>query len=65
MRSDLVEPGPHWEAALRYLGLAESTPTGSADLPDIVLAIVDKLQQLEARIASEGSVLPSEPTSDA
>ncbi len=50
MRNELTEPGPHWEAALRYLGLPESTSAGTAALPEIVLAIVDKLQQLETEL---------------
>ncbi len=60
MRSELVEPGPHWQAALRYLGLPESTGAGTADLPDIVLAIVDRLQRLEAQLESERRSPPRE-----
>ena len=60
MRSELVEPGPRWQAALRYLGLPESTGAGTADLPDIVLAIVDRLQRLEAQLKSERRSPPRE-----
>ncbi len=65
MRSELVEPGPHWQAALRYLGLPKSTGAGTADLPDIVLAIVDKLQRLETQLETEpGSPLHEQGPQD-
>jgi hypothetical protein len=50
MREELVEPGPRWEAALRYLGLPTSTRACASDLAEIVLAVVDTREQLVARL---------------
>jgi hypothetical protein len=53
MREELVEPGPRWEAALRYLGLPTTTQASPAALPDVVLAIVERLEQIEARLDAQ------------
>ena len=50
MREELIEPGPRWEAALHYLGLPATARTSTSDLTEIVLAVVEKLEQLEARL---------------
>ena len=64
MRQELIEPGPRWEAALRYLGLPASTPVSAASLADIVLALAEKLERLESRAAAEeGSGPPPRPPS--
>jgi hypothetical protein len=51
MRQELVEPGPRWEAALRYLGLPASTPVSAASLGDIVLALAERVEHLESQLA--------------
>ena len=51
MRSELFDPGPRWEAARRYLGLPETA--SHLALEEIVLAMVEKLQQIEARLDAE------------
>ncbi len=53
MREELVEPGPRWAAALHYLGLPSTTRATPAELTDVVLAIIEKLEQLEARLAKD------------
>jgi hypothetical protein len=55
MRYELVEPGPRWEAAIRYLGLETGHGAGAAlpDLAEILLAVVEKLQQVEARLDAQ------------
>jgi hypothetical protein len=52
VREELIEPGPRWEAALRYLGLPTTTRTSTSDLAEIVLAVVEKLEQLEVRLVA-------------
>jgi hypothetical protein len=53
MREELVEPGPRWVAALRYLGLPPTTQASPAALPEIVLAIVERLEQVEAKLDAQ------------
>jgi hypothetical protein len=53
MREELVEPGPRWVAALRYLGLPTTTQASPAALPDIVLALVERLEQVEAKLDTQ------------
>jgi hypothetical protein len=57
MRYELVEPGPRWEAAIRYLGMETGRGASSAlpDLAEILLAVVEKLQQVEAKLDAQAS----------
>jgi hypothetical protein len=53
MRYELVEPGPRWEAALRYLGMLSSEQerlTSLPDLAEILLTVIEKIEAMESRL---------------
>lgn len=64
MRQELVEPGPRWEAALRYLGLPATTAISAASLADVLLAAVERLQHVEAQLAALDRARQPEPWTD-
>jgi hypothetical protein len=64
MRQELVEPGPRWEAALQYLGLPATTSVSAASLADIVLAVVERLQHVEAQLATQERASQPAPWTD-
>jgi hypothetical protein len=64
MRQELVEPGPRWEAALEYLGLPSTTAVRGASLADVVLAAVERLQQVEARLDAQERARQPQPWTD-
>jgi len=50
MRDYELEFRPRWEAALDYLGLPKDMSMTSPQLPDLIMALADKLKAIDERI---------------